>query len=66
MESQATDQRRPPPLFTILTLNTNTRTDLAGLPTLLRENKLDFVFLQEVNISLEQLHAAVGGLGYSV
>ena len=66
MEPQATDQRRPPPLFTILTLNTNTRTDLAGLPTLLRENKLDFVFLQEVNISLERLHAAVGGLGYSV
>ena len=64
MEPQATDQRRPPPLFTILTLNTNTRTDLAGLPTLLRENKLDFVFLQEVKISLERLHAAVGGLGY--
>ena len=66
MEPQATDQRLPPPLFSILTLNTNTRTDLAALPTLLRENKPDFVFLQEVNISLEWLRAAVGGLGYSV
>ena len=66
MEPQATDQRRPPPLFTILTLNTNTRADLAGLPTLLRENRPDFVFIQEVNISLERLRAAVSGLGYSV
>ena len=66
MEPQATDQRRLPPLFTILTLNTNTRADLAGLPTLLRENRPDFVFIQEVKISLERLHAAGRSLGYSV
>ena len=61
MEPQATDQRRPLPLFTILTLNTNTRADLAGLPTLLSENRPDFVFIQEVNISLERLRAALCG-----
>ena len=66
MEPQANEQRRPLPLFTIITLNTNKLADLAGLPTLLRENRPDFVFLQEVSVPLERLRAAVGGLGYSV
>ena len=66
MEPQANEQRWPPPLFTIITLNTNKLADLAGLPTLLRENRPDFVFLQEVSVPLERLRAAVGGLGYSV
>ena len=61
----ATDRRQPPPLFTIITLNTNRLADLAGLPALLREVRPDFAFLQEVSVPLERLCAAVGGLGYS-
>ena len=61
----ATDRRQPPPLFTIITLNTNRLADLAGLPALLREVRPDFAFLQEVGVPLERLCAAVGGLGYS-
>ena len=60
------DRRQPPHLFTIITLNTNRRTDLAGLPAILRENRPDFVFLQEVNVTQDGLKAAVGGLGYSI
>ncbi len=58
--------RRRPPLFSVLSLNTNKRADLAGLPALLREGRPDFVFLQEVNVPADRLQAAVGGLGYTV
>ena len=66
MAADPTNQQQPPPFFNLLTLNTNRRADLAGLPTLLRENRPDFAFIQEVSVSLERLRAAVGGLGYTV
>ena len=66
MAADPTDQQQPPSFFNLLTLNTNRRADLAGLPTLLRENRPDFAFIQEVTVSLENLRAAVGGLGYTV
>ena len=65
MEPQANEQRQPLLLFTVITLNTNKLADLAFLPTLLKENRPDFVFLQEVSVP-ERLRAAVGGQGYSV
>ena len=55
----------PPPFFSILSLNVNKRSDLAGLVVLLRETRPDLVFLQEVNIPLQRLAAAVSGLGFS-
>ncbi len=63
---EAFERRLPPDLFTILSFNCNKRADLGGLSTLLRENRPDFVFIQEVNVSPERLAAAVGGLGYRV
>ena len=59
--TDVTEQRQPPPFFNLFTLNTNRRADLAGLPA-----AGDFAFLQEVNVSLDHLQSAVGGLGYSV
>ena len=50
MEPQANEQRQPLLLFTVITLNTNKLADLAFLPTLLKENRPDFVFLQEVSV----------------
>jgi exonuclease III len=47
-----------------LTLNTNRRADLAGLPGLLCDSSPDLVFLQEVTVSTASLSAAVSGLGY--
>lgn len=64
MAAAADEWRQQSSLYNIITLNTNRRADLAGLPTLLRECKPDFVFLQEVNVSLERLQAAVSGQGY--
>ena len=52
MEPQANEQRQPLLLFTVITLNTNKLADLAFLPTLLKENRPDFVFLQEVSVPL--------------
>jgi endonuclease/exonuclease/phosphatase family metal-dependent hydrolase len=49
-----------------LSLNTNRRADLAGLPSLLRDCSPDLVFLQEVTVSTASLSAAVLGLGYKV
>ena len=66
MAAAATDRQQQSSIYTSITLNTNRHTDLAGLPTLLRECRPDFVFLQEVNVSLERLRAAVGGQGYQV
>ena len=62
----AADRRPPAGLFTILSLNCNKRADLGGLPTLLRENNPNLVFLQEVTLPAGRLSAAVGGLGYKV
>ena len=66
MAANPNNRRQPPPFFTLLTLNTNKLADLAGLPAILRESRPDFAFLQEVNVPLERLRAAVSGLGYSV
>jgi endonuclease/exonuclease/phosphatase family metal-dependent hydrolase len=52
--------------FSTLSLNTNRRADLAGLPGLLRDSFPDLVFLQEVAVSASSLTAAVSGLGYTV
>ncbi len=65
MEGTAVPDRRwPPDFFTIISLNTNKRADLGGLPALLRENRPSFVFLQELNVPHDRLLAAVGGQGY--
>ena len=60
------NRRQAPPFFSTITFNINRRADLAGLPAILRESRPDLVFLQEVNISLNNLKAAVTSLGYSV
>jgi exonuclease III len=52
--------------FSTLSLNTNRRADLAGLPGLLRDCSPDLVFLQEVVVSTTSLATAVSGLGYTV
>jgi exonuclease III len=52
--------------LSFLSLNTNHRADLAGLPSLLRDQHPDFVFLQEVTVSLSSLSAAVSSMGYTV
>ena len=66
MEGEAVaDRRWPPEFFTFISLNTNKRADLGGLPALIRENRPNLVFLQELKVPHDRLLAAVGGRGYS-
>ena len=62
MEPQANEQRQPLLLFTVITLNTNKLADLAFLPTLLKENRPDFVFLQEVSVPVSPRSSGWSGV----
>ena len=52
-------------IITILSLNTNKRADLAGLLTILKENKPHLVFLQEI-LSYNAVSAAASASGFSL
>ena len=50
----------------ILTLNVGMSTSLAGIPDLVRTENLDILFLQEVNISVEQICCLLRGYNAAV
>ena len=52
--------------FTLLSLNVGMSNLLTDLTSFLKMYDIDVVFLQEVRLSLEQLQAKVGKLGYLV
>ena len=48
----------------VLSLNTGKRRDLAGLGRMVRENRPDLLFLQEVNLQEQELQQVARLLGY--
>ena len=48
----------------VLSLNTGNRRDLAGLGRMVRENRPDLLFLQEVNLQEQELQQVARSLGY--
>ena len=48
----------------VLSLNTGKRRDLAGLGRMVRENRPDLLFLQEVNLQEQELQQVARSLGY--
>ena len=49
----------------ILSLNIGLKSDLAGLLTLISVHKLDFVMLQEIRITNEQMNQQLSNLGFT-
>ena len=51
-------------LLNFLSLNVGMSSTLAGLSSLITANKLDLIFLQEVQLSSEQINLLLGKLGF--
>ena len=50
--------------LSVLSLNTGKRRDLARLGRMVRENRPDLLFLQEVNLQEQELQQVARSLGY--
>ena len=48
----------------LLSLNIGMKSNLAGLPDILMNQKIDIAFLQEVKVTDEELDCKVGRLGF--